>query len=61
VTWSDIVIDRPGTFVLGADARDVRYAAPVAGYPHEASAAQGLVTASITVLGPSERLSSELR
>jgi subtilisin family serine protease len=35
VTWSGLTIDRPGTFVLGAAARDLRHADPVAGYPHQ--------------------------
>jgi subtilisin family serine protease len=51
-TWSGVVIDRPGTFVLGADVQDTRYAGPIATYPHQASRGGHAATASITVLEP---------
>jgi subtilisin family serine protease len=61
-TWSGIVIDRPGTFELGADARDARHANPVEHYPHEASRAEGIATVTITVLERgTPALSRELR
>ena len=49
VTWTDVVIDRPGTFVLAADARDVRLVNPVEGYPHAASRAGPVAAATIIV------------
>jgi subtilisin family serine protease len=53
-TWPGVVIDRPGTVELGADARDARHANAVEGYPHETSQAGGTATATITVLAPRE-------
>jgi subtilisin family serine protease len=50
VTWSGLTIDRVGTFVLGAAARDLRYSDPVAGYPHQTNAGRReQATAKITV------------
>ncbi|HEX6998781.1 MAG TPA: S8 family serine peptidase [Gammaproteobacteria bacterium] len=46
--WRDVVADRPGVFVLRADARDARHAL-ADGYPHEASRAGGAATATIAV------------
>lgn len=52
VMWDGIVIERPGTYVLGADATDRRYAGSGEGdsdYPHRASDAGEAATAIVTV------------
>lgn len=50
VTWNGIVIDRMGTYTLGADAVDARHpGAEGDRYPHRASDAAGAATAEITV------------
>jgi subtilisin family serine protease len=36
VTWSQVVLDSPGTYTLVADARDVRHTDTQSGYPHRA-------------------------
>lgn len=51
-TWTDVVVERAGRYVVTADARDVRHARPVPGYPHSASAAGPPATATITVHAP---------
>jgi subtilisin family serine protease len=48
-TWHGVVIDRPGVFVLSADARDVRHDRPVDGYPHSTAQAGSHATTSIVV------------
>lgn len=49
-TWPGIVIETPGTYVLAADARDVRHAQPRPGYPHRASERAPPPTAVVTVI-----------
>jgi hypothetical protein len=51
VTWSGLTIETPGTYVLAADAADLRLTdAARPGYPHRASEAEPAPTADITVL-----------
>jgi subtilisin family serine protease len=50
VTFSGVTMATPGTFVLGADARDRRYATPLQGYPHTASQAGRPATATLSVI-----------
>lgn len=51
-SWPGLVIDRPGTYVLAAEALDARHADPVDGYSHAATRAGGPATVTITVLAP---------
>lgn len=55
VEWPDTAIDRPGTYVLRADAADARAANPVEGYPHRASQAGDEAVATITVVETDQR------
>lgn len=48
--FEGVTLDRAGTFVLAADARDRRYASALPGYPHTASAAGRSATAVLTVV-----------
>jgi subtilisin family serine protease len=50
VTWTDLTIAVPGTFVLGADARDRRHSRPLPNYPHVASQTGRAASATITVI-----------
>jgi hypothetical protein len=54
-TFGDVMLDRPGTFVLTADARDRRFASPLPGYPHAASRSGRSATAVLTVIERGER------
>ena len=49
-TFDDVTLDRAGTFVLTADARDRRFASPLPGYPHVASQSGRRATALLTVV-----------
>jgi len=49
-TFDPVTLDRAGTFVLAADARDRRYATPLPGYPHAASQTGRSATAVLTVI-----------
>ena len=49
-TFDAVTLDRAGTFVLAADARDRRYASPLPGYPHAASQTGRSATAVLTVI-----------
>ena len=49
-TFDAVTLDRAGTFVLAADARDRRYATPLPGYPHAASQTGRSATAVLTVI-----------
>ena len=49
-TFDAVTLDRVGTFVLAADARDRRYASPLPGYPHAASQTGRSATAVLTVI-----------
>ena len=49
-TFDAVTLDRAGTFVLAADARDRRYATPLPGYPHAASQTGRRSTAVLTVI-----------
>ena len=50
VTFGDVTLDRAGTFVLTADARDRRSTSPLPGYPHAASQTGRSATAMLTVI-----------
>jgi subtilisin family serine protease len=47
--WTDVKIDKEGTFNLGSNARDVLYPNPGDGYPHQASEGSGLAYTTIKV------------
>ena len=47
--WTDVAINKKGTFTLGANARDVLYPNPVDGFPHQASEGSGIATTEIRV------------
>jgi subtilisin family serine protease len=49
-TFADVTLDRAGTFVLIADARDRRFASPRTGYPHAASQTGRSATAMLVVI-----------
>jgi subtilisin family serine protease len=49
-TFHDLTLDRAGTFVLRADARDRRFLNPLPGYPHTASQSGRATNASLTVI-----------
>jgi subtilisin family serine protease len=49
-TFADVTLDRAGTFVLSADARDRRFTSPLPGYPHSASRTGRSATAVLTVI-----------
>ena len=48
-TWTGVTIDKKGTFTLAANARDVLYANPGDGFPHQASEGAGIETTDIRV------------
>ena len=54
VTFGGVTLDRAGTFVLTADARDRRSTSPLPGYPHAASQTGRSATAILTVIERSE-------
>ena len=54
-TFADLTLDRAGTFVLAADARDRRFGNPLPGYPHAASQTGRGATAVLTVGERGER------
>ena len=53
-TFDAVTLDRAGTFVLEADARDRHYATPLPGYPHTAGLAGRRTTAVLTVIERNE-------
>ncbi len=53
-TFPKVVLDRAGTFVFTADARDRRFTSPLPGYPHAASRTRRSATALLTVIERSE-------
>jgi subtilisin family serine protease len=53
-TFGGMTLDRAGTFVLTADARDRRFARPLPDYPHSASQTGRSATAILTVIERNE-------
>jgi subtilisin family serine protease len=47
--WTNVQINKEGTFKLGSNARDVLYPNPGDGYPHQASEGSGLAYTTIKV------------
>jgi subtilisin family serine protease len=57
VTWSQVVLDTPGTYTLVADARDVRHADSPSRYPHRAGERAPEPAAQLTVVERSDAVS----